>query len=68
MTTAGSEIVAPAQSRTESVGARGSNRRRVDGGVWPSSLDQLQEYLEEVEQERAAEAAMTKLGSVSHSV
>jgi integrase len=32
-----------------------------------SSLAQLQEYLNEVEQERAADAALAKLGSVSAS-
>jgi len=42
-------------------GATGVELMAVSGH---SSLDQVQVYIEEVEQERAAEAAMTKLANV----
>jgi hypothetical protein len=46
------------------IGTRRSNRRRIDVGVsGHSSLDQLQEYLNEVDQEHLAEATMTKLSN-----
>jgi integrase/recombinase XerD len=54
-------VRAPALRTLVHAGATGVELMAISGH---SSLDQVQEYLNEVDQERAADAAMSKLSTV----